>query len=274
MKHTLFTLLFALLLLVPKAHAQTVLVVRFDRLVVDSVEVSNALTGPTGYKTIVVDTDITPSTAEYRFDYVIVTAAYKTSTGHKYKLETTYNSIQSTYRLNGKLAMLDKTGTLDVAITAWYNKTAGTGPIAVSAGKSVRYPVALPVTLVSFDVRGNKAYWVTSTESNVNRFEVQSSTGGTWRTVSSAKPHGPGSYALALPQQDGLTYYRLRSLDNDGTEAFSAVRAVQGGLDDTVVDARYTDLAGRTVPKPTAGFYVEVLTHASGAVERRKVYQQ
>jgi hypothetical protein len=91
----------------------------------------------------------------------------------------------------------------------------------------------LPVTLTSFRVTGSastvRLAWTSAAESNLNHYEAQvSSSGETWATVGAMGARGSGSYDLLLPAPAGLSYYRLRSVDNDGTSHYSATRAWAG----------------------------------------------
>ncbi|WP_342089086.1 DUF6923 family protein [Dyadobacter sp. OTU695] len=94
----------------------------------------------------------------------------------------------------------------------------------------------MPVTLVAFDARkeGNTALltWSTTEEVNSDRFEIERSLNGkVWSTIGSVRSNGESSvlrnyiYTDGSPEK-GENLYRLRMVDNDGTYAFSAIRAV------------------------------------------------
>ncbi|MFT3935863.1 MAG: T9SS type A sorting domain-containing protein [Chitinophagaceae bacterium] len=91
---------------------------------------------------------------------------------------------------------------------------------------------ALPVNLLSFTAykdNGNAIVsWSTSDEINVNRYEVQRSDDGlqfyTIGTVAARNLASLQQYAYTDTKElAATTYYRLRSVDNDGQAKFSAV---------------------------------------------------
>ncbi len=94
----------------------------------------------------------------------------------------------------------------------------------------------LPVTLVSFTAQaqsaGVKLNWSTATELNNDYFEVQRSPDGqAFAAIGRTQGAGTTSTGATYTFTDsrplaGAAYYRLRQVDHDGTEAFSAVAAV------------------------------------------------
>jgi hypothetical protein len=111
----------------------------------------------------------------------------------------------------------------------------------------------LPVELVSFTAQlRNKQVnlnWVTASEKNSRSFEVQrSSNGQTFTTVLTKAAQGNTSARTTYDAVDrqplpGLSYYRLKQIDNDGKVAYSPVVSVQS---DGLVDISI-------YPNPTAG---------------------
>jgi len=95
----------------------------------------------------------------------------------------------------------------------------------------------LPVELVAFtgQLQGSavRLNWATASENNNKGFEVQRSTGDDqWLPLGFVDGHGSTSQRNAYTLVDanapeGKTYYRLRQLDNDGTESFSPVVTIQ-----------------------------------------------
>jgi hypothetical protein len=95
-----------------------------------------------------------------------------------------------------------------------------------------RFPFApLPVELVSFTGYNNKDQnvlnWVTASEKNVDKFEVEKSTNGLsdWSYIGWQKAVG-GNVQKAYTFSDnqpvvGNNYYRLKIIDNDGTFTYS-----------------------------------------------------
>ena len=97
----------------------------------------------------------------------------------------------------------------------------------------------LPVELVSFtaELRGADGLmrWTTASETNNDRFVVESSTDGTgFRRLGQVAGQGSTSQPHAYEYLDAhlaryaapVVYYRLRQVDRDGTEAFSPVRTL------------------------------------------------
>ncbi|WP_303312007.1 choice-of-anchor D domain-containing protein [Hymenobacter sp. BT730] len=97
----------------------------------------------------------------------------------------------------------------------------------------------LPVTWAGFTATvveaGVQLDWQTATELNTDRFEVQRSQDGyTFRTLQSVPAAGNSTalrryQALDETTLTGLTYYRIRQLDQTGAESFTSVLSVRGG---------------------------------------------
>jgi hypothetical protein len=91
----------------------------------------------------------------------------------------------------------------------------------------------LPVELLSFEGRalsdGNLIHWMTASESGSDRFIVErSSDGSSFRPVGELPAAGNSVQPLVYEifdtgAGDGLSYYRLRTIDTDGSEEFSDV---------------------------------------------------
>lgn len=99
----------------------------------------------------------------------------------------------------------------------------------------------LPVELTRFDARHPAGQprvllsWTTASERNNAGYEVQRQDAGqtSFRRVGFVAGRGTSQAAADYTFQDandfqGLSYYRLRQLDQDGTETYSPVRAVAG----------------------------------------------
>lgn len=136
----------------------------------------------------------------------------------------------------------------------------------VAIGSSSSAP--LPVTLKSFtaaaSLKGTQLHWITASEKNNAAFEVQrGNTAEQFQTIGRVSGQGTSSQGhnyLWVDKQPlpGLSYYRLRQLDYDGTESFSPVAVVQQATD---------LLAASFSPNPSAGFVT--LTPALGDVQYR-----
>jgi Secretion system C-terminal sorting domain len=100
--------------------------------------------------------------------------------------------------------------------------------------------VTLPIELQSFtaqkNTNSNKLTWITATEKNVNRFEVERSFNGVneWIKIGTVKATGNSDIDRQYTYNDEapstISYYRLRSIDNDGKEDVSKVINVSRGI--------------------------------------------
>lgn len=94
----------------------------------------------------------------------------------------------------------------------------------------------LPVSLLSFDASASnnqaKLSWATASEANNNRFEVQRSSDNiTYVTVATVKGSGTSSQKSTYVAYDenpenGVNYYKLVQIDNDGTTKQLAIKSV------------------------------------------------
>ena len=111
------------------------------------------------------------------------------------------------------------------------------GKISLDNNTATNKEVALPVTLVSFDVKkGENASamltWATTSETNSDRFEIQRSQNGkTWIQIASMASGGESKELLSysftdLAPRSGNNLYRLRMVDKDETFAFSRIRSI------------------------------------------------
>lgn len=134
----------------------------------------------------------------------------------------------------------------------------------------------LPVTLAAFDAKpeGQTALltWVTTEETNSDRFEIERSIDGrAWAMIGTVKAMGESvvrkeySFTDARPS-GGRNFYRLNMIDIDGTHAYSRIRLVE-----------WHDAGQWVFPNPASGpVYVSnpagitqvVLTDLSGRVRQ------
>ena len=90
----------------------------------------------------------------------------------------------------------------------------------------------LPVELTQFDVNTegskNNLIWATASEKNNIHFEIERSTDGTtFHRIGQVKGNNkPSSYQFVDNQPFATSYYRLRQIDNDGTETLSKVISI------------------------------------------------
>ena len=139
-------------------------------------------------------------------------------------------------------------GTAYVPVEA-FGPATGSGPyVRTVAGLTTAGPYVvldqqapLPVELVRFEANRPAGQarvllsWATASEKNNEGFEVQRQDEGqtTFRRAGFVTGRGTSSSASEYTYEDpndfrGVSYYRLRQLDEDGTESFSPVRAVSG----------------------------------------------
>lgn len=113
---------------------------------------------------------------------------------------------------------------------------------------------SLPVELTSFDAWNegatNSLRWVTQTELNNDRFEIERSADGqSFETIAVVKGAGNSLTELTYFAEDkaplmGVNYYRLRQVDTDGTTSYSNIVAVE--VSSQMGEARF-------FPNPTTG---------------------
>ncbi|HEX8424719.1 T9SS type A sorting domain-containing protein [Hymenobacter sp.] len=121
----------------------------------------------------------------------------------------------------------------------------------------------LPVELKSFtaaaSTKGTQLQWATASEKNNASFEVQrGATAEQFQTIGSISGQGTSSQGHKYEWFDkqplaGLSYYRLRQLDYDGTESFSPVVAVQQATDQPAASFFPNPSTGSITLAPTLG---------------------
>ena len=103
----------------------------------------------------------------------------------------------------------------------------------------------LPVELSKFNVKKAEQSimlsWATASEKNNKHFEIQKSTNGTqFQTIGQVKGSGTNLSGASYNFEDknpsvGITYYRLKQVDDDGKYAYTAVRSILFGKSKIVV---------------------------------------
>ena len=170
-------------------------------------------------------------------------------------------------------------GTYDVAMPN--SPATGTDPYVLSRAGLTSFSAfmvgdgtaPLPVELVAFAARASAAgvrlNWVTASERNNDRFEIERSTTGVpadFRPIGTVAGHGttatPHQYEWldqTRPSTGGVVYYRLRQVDTNGRSAYSEVQAVRPLALDWQLAAYPNPATDHlTVPLPAAGAVVEV----------------
>jgi hypothetical protein len=112
-------------------------------------------------------------------------------------------------------------------------------------GGDANNPV-LPIVLESFQGQlknGNAILsWATSNEINVDKFEIEKSYGGTWKTIvtTTAKGTGGNSYqATDANLTAGKWLYRLKMIDKDGKFTYSQIVTLEMGKGQFVLNQNY-----------------------------------
>lgn len=136
-----------------------------------------------------------------------------------------------------------------------FNATSSDDGLAVDDFSLSTNASILPVSLSHFAVAREKqtvvANWATTTESNSKQFELQRSSNGSsnWSTVSTVAASGNSNTLRSYKAVDaapiiGTNFYRLKSVDLDGSFTYSAVQQVQF--------AATTALSVRIYPNPAS----------------------
>ncbi|WP_293298705.1 T9SS type A sorting domain-containing protein, partial [Pedobacter sp. UBA4863] len=99
---------------------------------------------------------------------------------------------------------------------------------------AIEWSTVLPVKIVSFAAnlanKRTQLKWSVGTEDNVNRYEIERSQNGTdFIKVAAVQANGSSSYtATDANPQLGVNYYRLKTVDNDGTYSiYGAIQSVK-----------------------------------------------
>jgi Secretion system C-terminal sorting domain len=115
----------------------------------------------------------------------------------------------------------------------WQDNTGGIcGNILGFSGTGTQNFLTLPIELTQFDANteGSKNHltWRTESEKNNKHFDIERSTDGTtFHNIGQVKGNNkPSSYQFVDNQPFATTYYRLRQMDNDGTETYSKIVSV------------------------------------------------
>ncbi|MCX6210635.1 MAG: PKD domain-containing protein [Bacteroidetes bacterium] len=159
-----------------------------------------------------------------------------------YTCSTVPNATSYTWHYTGTGATINGNGTNSINVDFSSNATGGdlvvvadNGTNCSSSPTSVTVAITpLPVTLSSFSAKklNNTTIinWVTASEINTKSFEVQRSiNNSTFVNIGTIMAKGlANSYAFVDEKTSlGLSYYRLKQIDNDGKFSFSNVLAVE-----------------------------------------------
>lgn len=180
------------------------------------------------------------------FAQTFTTGVIDRSLGGSFKWMT-LNSAAGKLVVIGNFDVTAQTGSVTFpAAGTWYNylnppqtfaATGGSQSFTLQPGEYRVYLnsfVVLPVTVTNFNGRNNgnsnTLTWLVENETNLLRYELQrSENGSNFTSIASIPATGSHSYShtdsdLKLP----VYYYRLKSIDTDGTYAYSAIVKLNG----------------------------------------------
>lgn len=158
-----------------------------------------------------------------------------------------YNGVQITTihfsiaNYNPSLLAIKFTGTGSTSTTFTYSYVDAAGKSSASpATYMIDWATALPVKLISFSALPNgntvKLVWEVADELNVEKYEVLHSVNGvSFISIGATPATGSKLYAYTdqLPST-GVSYYRLRTVDNDGKISLSDIRRISFGANSTL----------------------------------------
>lgn len=179
-------------------------------------------------------------------------------------------------------------GTISIAANGSYTITPGSGMLAsmsypfvysISNGGGVTasgtmyimgiFDAPLPITLVKFtadkvDCKNVNITWGTASEHNVSHFEIEySATASHFVTIATHEAKGEmfsnTLYTQAVSQSDLIGYYRLKTVDRDGTLSYSKIAQVQ------MINCDFA--AYMVVPNPSNGSFTLHGNDESGKVQ-------
>ena len=182
------------------------------------------------------------------------------------KLDTIAGNGSATYSGDGGPATLAGMNPYKIAIDKDGNIF-----VADNANSRIREIIggALPITISSFTATANNqtivTNWQSATELNTSHFKIQHSTTGTSFTdIGTVKAIGSGANSYSFNDDkptNGINYYRLQSVDKDGSSSYSKVVSVTFGNKESfpIVPNPARDFAtisfSKTVDKATIEVY-------------------
>jgi hypothetical protein len=156
-----------------------------------------------------------------------------------------------------------------ITVTVPNGATNGNVTVTTQGGTASFRAYPLPVELSRFSAEAEgrtvRLAWVTASEKNSARFEVERSLDGVaFAKVGTVAAAGSSSAARTYAHLDaaapvGLLYYRLRQVDADGTFSYSPVRTVRIGMAEALALTPNPAQAARTLASGlVAGAAVDV----------------
>lgn len=162
---------------------------------------------------------------------------------------------------------------------AQYNGNMGpsTGNSTVPNGSTQYTPTVLPIKLAMFraNVKDCTAHilWQTAMEENVHHFELEySKEGYVFEKIASLSPNGAGAQYDYTHRSEAVenAYYRLKTIDKDGSFEYSSIIAVPLNCDNKKAILAYPNPATDVVSINVAGFEdseeAAVLSNSAGQI--------
>ena len=116
----------------------------------------------------------------------------------------------------------------------------------VPCGTMMTLPVNLRAFAATADDCAAEIKWSAELEENFRHYALEQSTDGRrFTTVAEVLPNASGDYRYRVEEAPGTRFFRLRMVDTDGSEAYSAVVTTTNDCGKTGIAALY--------PNPTAG---------------------
>ena len=132
------------------------------------------------------------------------------------------------------------TGTITNSTAPTFSSTTTAMPLTFSAPNLIN---PLPIELLTFNgtsvLLGNQIDWSTATETNNNYFDLERSSNGSEFTKITTVNGAGNSVAVRNYQyldknpMNGMNYYRLKQVDNNGGYDYSAIIVIDNANDDT-----------------------------------------
>ena len=153
--------------------------------------------------------------------------------------------------------------------TAWHDPSNGLSVWEfMLESKRVDVATPLPVNFLSIDIKkendGARLSWKVADEENVSRYEVEKSADArSFRTVGSVPASGQSAYSFAENNVLSKSYFRIRSVDNDGKYKFSSILSFS--LDKSSIVLKAFPIPSQndvTLQHPTAETRSRIMIHS------------
>lgn len=139
-------------------------------------------------------------------------------------------------------------------------------------------PATMPVKLKAFQGKstnnGHLLTWDTESEINVNHFDIERRNGNDQFEKIGEVGAGKYSYSFLAKESAGISYYRLKMVDNDGTFDYSGILSVKG-LSSGAVISFYPNPVIEELKIESKDTILEVgLRNVDGKLVKKNIYKQ